>query len=224
MKKSIQIIHDYKIELLHKWINKPINYIVLPPDTRISLEGDSYSLWGKKVNIGIYDCFEAGHFEMINSPSDNVSETIIDKEMHQSLFVNIEKSRMSSDIGNYFFSDNVYIPPPSYGCSIGFKNLPLFTINRIEIYSEDFVLDENGKNIGKYDINFMYSEKAVQIYHDCVIILYDINNRVFVFEAEMGGFNIYSNKEYLNKVLNRAINGYTTYENPVTLTKRITIE
>ena len=221
MEKSFQLIHEYKIELLHKWINKKLNYIALPPDTKIDLGRNT--VWGRKVDIGVYDCLEAGHAEILNAPSDDYGLRFVDTSIHESLAININKSYMSSNSGDYFFSDNVYIPPPFYGCSVGFSSLPLFTINKIEIYSEDFVLDDNNKNTGKFDPNITYSEKAIRVNHDCVLVLYDVNDKILVFESTMGGFTIYANKESLNNVINRVVNGYTSYENPVTLNLRLTI-
>lgn len=219
MLKVAQVAHDYQIESLQKWIGKQIASIVLPPNTTVNLS--SYLIWSKQVAIGIHDCFESGYAELRNvSPTGDGK---VDTDMHQAIYFYIEKSYNPSD-ANYFFSDTFYMPPPNYGVSIGFDALPKFTIKKIEIYSEDFILNEKRKNIGQYDKRKKYNKTATHVNNDCVLILYDVKDRVLIFEAEKGGFNIYSEKSALDKVINRSVLGYTTYENPVKLSRRLIIE
>ncbi len=221
MIKSTQIIHDYKLEYLEKWIGKQIESIVIPPNSTVSL--DKFMVWGSRIYLGIHDCTNAGYAEIINDSHGDESSKSIDREIHQSLYVHVDKSYLPSD-ATYYFSDNVVRTPPLYATSIGFKDLPKFTISKIEIYGENFVLDENYQNIGVHDEEIEYSSAAIHVHHDCVFILYDEKNRVLIFEAERGGFNIFSDMASLEKVINRKVNGYVSYKNPVPLIKRIVME
>ncbi len=215
-----QIVEDYKIELMQKWIGRQIASIVLPPSTSIIL--GNLLIWSKQITLGIHDCFESGYADLLNVGLQGNGTRKVDYEMHQALGINIEKSNNPSDAA-HFFSESFYAPPPTYGTYIGFDE-GRFKIKKIEIYNENFVLDENGKNMGAFNIKTKYSKSSVHVNNDCVFILYDEKDRILVFEAERGGFNIYSDANSLNKVINRFVNGYTTYETPVALNKRIEIK
>ena len=214
-----RIIQDYQIEFMQKWIGKYIASIVLPPSTSIIL--DNFLIWSKQITLGIHDCSESGYADLLNVSSEGNGTRKIDYDMHQAIGINIERSNNPSD-ADHFFSEFFYVPPPNYGTYIGFDE-GRFKIKKIEIYNENFVLDEKWKNMGTFDKKAKYSKSSVHVNNDCVFILYDEKDRILIFEAERGGFNIYADKSSLNKVINRVVKGYTTYENPVTLNKRIEI-
>ena len=222
MLNAHQTIHDYKIEWLRKLIGKQIAYITLPPKTTIDLS--NFTVFCKEITMEIHDCFEAGRLEFINAPFEGNGAFRIDNELHQTFHINIDKSYSPSDV-EHLFSPIVHMPLPSYGTFIAFdNNHPKFLIEKIEIYSEDFILDENYKNIGNLEIGKKYSKKAVHVNCDSLVVFYDKNKKILAFEANRGGFNIYSNFDSISKVIHRKINGYASYENPVMLKRRITLE
>ena len=211
MKTAKRKIPDFIIECLSDCIQKKIAEIVLPPQT--ILQPERNLLITNEITILLYDA-TWGYLRIKPCVLQTQNIKQMDLDNHQGLLLFIERNNNPiKDLSNR-------TPPPSYGFRLEYSS---FIINRIEVYGQDFQLDENGKNIGKLLKVKDYKSNNVVIQNDSVIILYNEKGDRIIIAAEMGNLVIGFDEDYKKGLLSQGFMGYANYETPVMLELNYTL-